>query len=260
MSQKKGNNETLGMSIEMAICKIYKLENNIRETRINKKIVEAAIPYLKKILKKEKITKYTGEKGNKVDFEGEDKTYSVKTNKKRCEKVCPQIIGQTTKNKFLLLQTELINKLLTNNKNNGNVYEKVNKYNKVLVNINKKQREDIKNNIKVDYTDEKIKNFIVIFVEELLEEYYNNLFCCTKLIYIKYDNKNFKSCVIKKGKKFNIKNKTIRFSKDLQNWKESTTVYIDDISIGEFQIHKNRNCIKFRFNLNKLLDYISNNE
>ena len=90
-------------------------------------------------------------------------------------------------------------------------------------------------------------------------KYYNNLFCCTKLIYVKYDNKKFKSCVIKKGKKFNIKNKTIRFSKDLANWKESSTVYIDDISIGEFQIHNHRDCIKFRWSFEKILNLFKDN-
>ncbi len=252
------NNETLGMSIEKAICQIYKLENNIRSSRTNKKIIEKAIPHLTKLLKKEKITKYTGEKGNKVDFQSESKTYSVKTNKKRCEKVCPQIIGQTTKNKFMQLQLELFDKLLTNNKHDINIYKKIGEYNKYLVELNKKRKDNIKNKIYVDYTDEKIKNFIMIFTKELLMEYYENLFCCTKLIYVKYDNENFKSQIIKKGKKFNIKNKTIKFSRNINNWNESNTVYIDDISIGEFQIHKKRNCIKFRFNLNKLLDYITN--
>jgi hypothetical protein len=48
------------------------------------------------------------------------------------------------------------------------------------------------------------------------------------------------------------------------NWVESSTlkVLINNkyLSIGEFQIHNNRDCIKFRFNMNNLLKYLSYKE
>ena len=39
----------------------------------------------------------------------------------------------------------------------------------------------------------------------------------------------------------------------LEEWNESNTVKYDGLSIGEFQVHSNRNCYKFRFNLSNLL-------
>ncbi len=36
-------------------------------------------------------------------------------------------------------------------------------------------------------------------------------------------------------------------------WNESTSISINNNTIGEFQIHKNRDCIKFRWFFEKLL-------
>ena len=50
-------------------------------------------------------------------------------------------------------------------------------------------------------------------------------------------------------------------SKDINSWKESNTVYYVSKnkreSLGEIQIHNNRDCIKFRFNVNILVDMIN---
>ena len=35
-------------------------------------------------------------------------------------------------------------------------------------------------------------------------------------------------------------------------------VKYDGITIGEFQVHKNRNCFKFRFNMQNLLNLLKN--
>jgi hypothetical protein len=43
------------------------------------------------------------------------------------------------------------------------------------------------------------------------------------------------------------------FTRGLGEWKESTTLKIGNKSIGEFQIHNNRDCIKFRFNIETLI-------
>ena len=36
-------------------------------------------------------------------------------------------------------------------------------------------------------------------------------------------------------------------------WNESTTVKYNSVTIGEFQIHNNRDCVKFRFHFKNLL-------
>jgi hypothetical protein len=45
----------------------------------------------------------------------------------------------------------------------------------------------------------------------------------------------------------------LTFTQDLESWNESCTVKFDEISIGEFQVHKNRNGFKFRFNFGGLM-------
>ena len=50
----------------------------------------------------------------------------------------------------------------------------------------------------------------------------------------------------------NFKKENFSFTKTLENWNESNTIKYSvsnnekPISIGEFQVHKNRNCFKFR--------------
>lgn len=42
----------------------------------------------------------------------------------------------------------------------------------------------------------------------------------------------------------------------LEEWNESNTVKYGGITIGEFQVHQNRNCFKFRFNMQNLLEIL----
>ena len=42
----------------------------------------------------------------------------------------------------------------------------------------------------------------------------------------------------------------------VDEWNESNTVKYNGMSVGEFQVHKNRNCYKFRFNMPNLLRLI----
>jgi len=63
----------------------------------------------------------------------------------------------------------------------------------------------------------------------------------------------------KNDKKINWKNFEYQFTKKTINLcHESNTLKVkfndNFISIGEFQVHNNRNCIKFRFNFQKLLE------
>ena len=54
------------------------------------------------------------------------------------------------------------------------------------------------------------------------------------------------------------------FTKNLDTWNESATMKVEYkiedkktiLSLGEYQIHNNRNCIKFRFDLKNLLRYL----
>ena len=97
--QPKKTNETYGMSFEVALCEIYNIEHSISSSRVSRNMIDQ----MKKKLEKEglgfKLFKHIG-KQNKVDFiTTNNETVSVKTNISGY-KVCPKVIGQTTKKKF----------------------------------------------------------------------------------------------------------------------------------------------------------------
>lgn len=93
---------------------------------------------------------------------------------------------------------------------------------------------------------------------------FKNLFSSTYLLYIKKDNENYESYVIKnKIKKIYIsqvfkkivnKNEIILTKQDINQWNNSNTIKIKNRTIGEFQIHNTRKNIAFRFNMTSLLN------
>lgn len=226
------NNESFGISCEYALCKIYKLNNNLSH-RIN----ENSIKNLTKILNNFKIEfqnkynlvcyKYLGHINNSTDFlcknyklNKNNITLSVKSNINNNHLCCPQNIGQCTIKSF-------INKI------------KKNHYFKYL---------------KLDLNSKfKIKKFIINNINKLFSIYYNNLFTCNYLLWIKKNKSNINYQIIKKKKIVKLNPKFFSFTKNIRTWSESNTLKYKNISIGLFQIHNNRNCVKFRFNLANLL-------
>jgi hypothetical protein len=108
------------------------------------------------------------------------------------------------------------------------------------------------------YNLEQIKNYIEMNVTSLLEIYTLNTFDCPIVYYNKH--KNMILFVILKESidwtKYNIS-----FSHIIKNkkWNESSCIIINGITIGEFQIHNHRDCIKFRWSFEKLLNLFNHN-
>lgn len=105
------------------------------------------------------------------------------------------------------------------------------------------------------------KSMVFEHINELIPIYISHLFDSDYLlrIYSKTNNHKLAYEVLEKGfgtsLKWDLSN--FSFSKDsIEKWNESNTVYYNRISLGEFQIHKNRNCFKFRFNFENLLKTI----
>jgi hypothetical protein len=239
------NNETFGVSCEIALCKLFKSKTFPNEERGNAEYVKNLIPEFKNLFEKYKskikfeTLDYTGEAQNKVDFkDNNNKTYSLKSNLKKSTKVCPQVIGQCTRDVF-----------------RDKVYSKITKTDDP------------------DYflENKTIKEFILKHPKNLFSLYLENLFCCDYVLYVKQvkPNKYDMNIIDAKNIKFNeVKQKieidNFTFTKTIDNWNESATMKveykIDDkkivLSIGEYQIHNNRNCIKFRFDLKNLLKYL----
>lgn len=223
----KCNNETFGMSCEKATCLYFK-DNNINKidnSRCNMSIIKKLLNIFPKFFIINNINKlvYSGYNNNKVDFiDDKQRTYSMKSNIKNNNKVCPQNIGQPYKNKFI-----------------ENVYNKVNKVKtKVLLN------------------DNIIKKNIICKIDKYLNLYFKHLFCCDYIIHIQ--GNSMEPRLINR-RKFKFIKSNITFTRYEKEWKESTTVKYNNISIGEFQFHQHgikKGIIKFRFHLNKLLNIL----
>ena len=103
-----------------------------------------------------------------------------------------------------------------------------------------------------DYDVEKIKDYILNNVTSMLCVYLSNTFDCPIIYY----NKN-RDLVqfIKMKQPIDWSLYKIEFShiNKMKKWNESTTISINNICIGEFQVHNHRDCIKFRWAFEKLL-------
>ncbi len=219
---KNPNNETYGISCEFAICEYCKIENVISKKRINDEFVRMFTEYIEvhdenddNIFKFKYIYKHLGSDNKSIDFlTFNNETVSIKTNING-SKICPQNIGQSSRKKWC-------------------------NYFKLAATI----------------CDSDIKEHIISNIREILDSYYNNLFCCDITIYWNKKTPN-KFNIINKNSisKINFLSTDIKFSHIINKklWIESTTIKISNKSIGEFQLHNKRNCIKFRFHLTNLL-------
>jgi len=227
------NNETFGITCEYTLCKIYKLTNKL-ENRINSTYIKQLTNTLNKFKHEFKnkynliCYKYLGDKNQEIDFlcknnklKNNNISLSVKSNINNNNLCCPQNIGQCTKKSFV---------------NNIKKYHYF-KFNKLDLN-----------------TIFKIKKFIINNIYKLFNIYYKNLFKCNYLLWIKKNNININYQIIKKPNILKLNPKLFSFTKNIKTWKESNTLKYNNISIGVFQMHNNRNCIKFRFNLKNLLN------
>jgi hypothetical protein len=102
-----------------------------------------------------------------------------------------------------------------------------------------------------------IKYHIENRVGEMLDAYWKHTFQYPILF---YHAKRDDVVLIKPKEQIPWFDLKYKFTHQLKNklWKESTTLYVDDgksysKTIGEFQFHNHRNCIKFRFSLLNIL-------
>lgn len=226
------SNEQTGMWTEKILCDILKVSFNSKRDYINAidypfKLFKDLNFTIKPILDKLQIKQHVGNRNESFDFLTDTGDHvSLKTNTNGF-KVCPQTIGQTT-------------------------LQKLNQY------------------FKTECNKEQFKEYIMTNCEFILNEYLKNTFICKHLINIKYDTgKVYYFC------KENIpltqdaladkvpilQNTELEFTNTLLNWNESNTVKIkvndQFISLAEFQIHNNRNCIKCRFNFDTIIKLIN---
>lgn len=224
------NTETFGMTAEKTICDVFNLDfpshlvsrtSRIIESQIKDTIIESFL-YLPKPIK------YTGsEQGFRkaeskcpYDFLLKDNlTLSLKTNTGNM--VCPPEVGQPSSNTCYLYFKHLCD------------YDEINEIS--------------------------FKEMVYKHIDKMLSIYANHLFDSDYLLWIYQKKDHYTYTIFPKNyaSNFEWNRDNITFTKkNIKDWNESNTVKYNDISIGEFQVHKNRNCYKFRFNLTNLIKII----
>lgn len=218
------NTEELGMLTEKVICDVSKINfNTNREySGMVKEMYGDINKSIGEIYKTVKLTDHVGNMNKEYDFMGVNDTkkkvikVSVKTIMKGANKICPQRVGQCSLKKF--------------NERFGMEFKS---------------------------TDE-IKMYYYEDLRMLLDEYLKNTFCCDNTLVYKFrDGVMYNVERIRVPKFINV---VFSLKNDIDDWNESNTVYAvmygKRYTLGEVQIHRNRDCIKYRFNSDTLIRMI----
>lgn len=233
MTKVEETTETLGMSAESAICKYFGLERPASfATRVIPSMENDLMPAIKEAFKIiPKAVKHTGsesgERGESskcsYDFvlEG-NKTLSLKTNKGKM--VCPPEVGQPDAETCMLYFRNFI----------PSYVDKV--------------------------TNPVFKQMVYDHIEEIMPIYLSHLLDSDWLLWLYRDGKSYSFKAIESAKvsTFEWKREKFSFTKEtIDKWNESNTVKYDGKTIGEFQVHNNRVCFKFRFQMQNLIDLLN---
>ena len=236
------NNESIGISAEVAIAQSFGVRvNPYYEARAEKAIVDLLLKNdnVKQIFDKEKIPKpmeHIAEGQNPIDFvlEG-NKTLSVKTNQEGLGKVAPQRIGQPTAETYF--------NYLENYFDNFSLKEA----------LTSEGLSDTYENRSYIFKKVSMNNTAAV-----VDMYWNNLFDCDYYIHFfnldNYSNPLNNYVLLGRAVPPIWDNNKFSFTQSLESWNESNTLKYCGISIGEFQVHRNRNCFKFRFNMKGIMD------
>lgn len=246
------NNEEIGISAEIAIANTFNV--SINEAYLHRANM-SVINYFKKIniadiFEKEGIPipiKHIAEGQNPVDFIlMNHKSLSVKTNQDDIGKAAPQIIGQPTSKTYF-------NYLKENVYPNFDVENYLKEY---QIEDNYQSRANLFKEISINHID------------KMINEYWKNIFDCDYLILfynIVSQDGHFRDIPLYKvfGKYGNFPDwdkSKFSFTKTVEAWKESCTLKYNNVSIGNFQVHNNRDCFKFRFIMKSIMKLINNCE
>ena len=217
------NTEQLGIMVERCISQVARVSfNTVRGYTVPKYMYTDISNTLGGYIRDIRITKHTGHANGSYDFTTEyDKTVSVKTVMNNNNKICPQKIGQCSMKKF----TQYFNKGAVNKS-----------------------------------TKDTVKAYIAANLDYLLNEYLENTFCCDHTIICKF-GMSACYCLDKVGRLSFARGLHFSLRNTVDKWNESNTAYVRyngcKLTLGEFQIHNNRDSIKYRFNTGTLLKLVS---
>jgi len=230
-TNKYKNNEAFGITCEYITCNLYNLENDLQDRIITRNIdnLTNKLTQFKKEFEekyKQEITGFNGFKNDSVDFFCKnDKKLSMKSNFKKSGLVCPQKIGQPTKKSFI---------------NHMKSFEEF-------------------MDIDFEPTSENVKDFYMKNMKILVKKQFEHMFCCDYTTWI-YGNKegdfNYK-IIEKENIEYPFTEDLFTFTQTLETWNECISLKYNNIPIASIQNHKNRDCIKFRFYINKVLGFLN---
>lgn len=231
------NNADLGITIQKFICDYFNVsipieaqeqfESNYNENYINalniKEAVKSSFDELG-VIPIECVTytssKNAGEKYNPNNFILKNsKTLSIRTSRSG-DKIAPRVVGQAGIETFNYHFNQFTNK---------NIEDKEEIKNIVYNNIHKMLP------IFFDYLF--ISDFTIWFQYTPLNQLTYTIFDRNQFLDLEFDRSNF------------------TFTRDLNNWIESTTLKYKNKSIAEIQIHKNRT-FKFRFIMKSVIEFL----
>ncbi len=240
------NNETVGISAEMAIANAFEVNVNSQYAkRANNEIINYIQPFVRETFTEFNIPdpiSHCAEYKNPIDFilcNGE--TLSVKSNQFGQGKVAPQIIGQPTAETYFSIMDEYL------------------KFD-ISLELESRGFEDNYESRSILFKDISLNR-----INEVINVYWEHLLSCDYLLYVYNVIRGTKLLDAPRFKMFMKSHNPPSWNisgfsftrKSIKAWNESNTLKYYNTTIGEFQVHKNRNCFKFRFNLDgivKLLD------
>jgi hypothetical protein len=226
------NNETLGLSIQKAICEAFAVDNSIQDDRINSVAVSDFQNSVKDCLNQ---LNFTPSEFHTFDTSGghtsssshfnfklaNGETLSIKSfQTSGSKKACPPIVGQCGEETFHRYFSHL---------SDDDLIKAISK-----------------------------KKLIIENIDEFFSIQLDFLFSADHLILFWLENDTLKwQHHSRSSINFNKwESDKFSFTRDLQEWNESTTIKYDGKSVAEAQIHSNRSGIKFRFDLKNLFDFL----
>jgi hypothetical protein len=222
--------EIIGISAEIAIADSFNVPiNPVYRTRAKNEIIamtQCIVPYIFREHNIPLPKRHIAEGQNPIDFIlSDNRTLSVKTNQRKLGKVAPQNVGQPTSTTYF--------------------YHFKTFYNKVPSDYAEKCR--------------LFKNITLREIDQFMRIYWENMFDCDFLVHFySFINTNGrlnltpKYIVLDKRDTPQWEHHNFTFTQNATTWNESNTVKYCGVTIGEFQVHNNRDCFKFRFNMDGL--------
>lgn len=233
------NNESIGVSAEVAICRSFNLRiNPLYEARAEEDVVEFLVNHnVGTIFDRENIpypVSHIAEGQNPIDFLLKTgQTLSVKTNQNNIGRAAPQVIGQPTQHTYF------------------SYIESKN----ILPGFN--ICEYLKQNGMLDTYENRgqiFKRLSIEHISTLINMYWENMFDCDYLILffnLEAHLNPLNNYIIlgKMGRYPDWDESKFTFTQTLDSWKESNTLKYNGVGLGNFQVHRNRDCFKFRFDM-----------